>query len=186
MKQFAAAGFRLREAPAGLRLTYAAFLLFVGVGLLTQIGFQAGRIGLTPGRIATYYRGGETGETMSFAKPFGHLVEVTHAHAFMMGLVFLVLAHLFWSVSALSARLKTALIGVAFGGMFADLVAPWLIRYLAAGFAWAELLAWVAIWAGAGAMVGVSLWECLAGPRPEAVPLDRTTRAATTEYSGRE
>ncbi len=170
MRQFVSGQFRLREAPTWLRLVYGGFLLFTAVGLLTQAGFQIERIGWSPARIATYYRGGETGETMSFAKPLGHLVEVTHAHAFMMGVVFLVLAHLF-AASSVIPRATGTIIGVTFAGMFGDLVAPWLIRYVAAGFAWLQVVSWGALWLGGGAMVCVSLWECLAGA-------GRSTRAS--------
>lgn len=85
MRDFASSAFRLRQAPRLLRLIYAGFLVLAGAGLLTQAGFQAGRIGLTPARIAMYYRGGETEAEISLPKPFGHLVEVTHAHAFTIG-----------------------------------------------------------------------------------------------------
>lgn len=164
MRQFASTGFRLRDAPVALRLIYAGFLLLAAVGLATQAGFQVERIGVSPARIAIYYRGGEIAGSLSFPKPFGHLVETTHAHAFMMGVIFLILAHLFVSTSLLGARAKGVVTGAAFAGMLGDLLAPWLIRYVAAGFAWLEILSWVALWAGGGLMLGVSLWECLAGP----------------------
>lgn len=79
-----------------------------------------------------------------------------------MGMVFLVLAHLF-AVSGLGPRAKGAVVGVTFAGMLGDLLAPWLVRYAAAGFAWLQLASWVALWLGGGAMVGLSLRECLAG-----------------------
>jgi hypothetical protein len=161
MRQFASTQFRLRTAPVWLRLVYAGFLCITAVGLLTQAGFQAERLGWAPAQIARYYRGGETVEGMSFPKPLGHLVEVTHAHAFMMAVIFLVLAHLF-AASSVSPRLKGVTICAVFAGMLGDLVAPWLIRYAWAGFAWLLIASWIALWAGGLAMIGVSLWECLA------------------------
>ncbi len=161
MKSFASGGFRLRDAPRSLRLIYAGFLVVTAVGLLTQLGFQTERIGWTPAAIATYYRGGETGDTMAFPKPFGHLVEVSHAHAFMMGVVFLVLAHLFAGSPLLGGAVKGAVILTAFLGVVGDVGAPWLIRYVAAGFAWLQLAAWLALWLAGLGMLGVSLWECL-------------------------
>lgn len=163
MRQFASTGFRLRDAPVALRLVYAGFLLLAAVGLATQAGFEAERIGVSPARIAIYYRGGESAGSLSFPKPFGHLVEITHAHAFVMAVIFLVLAHLFVATSLRGARVKGVVTGVAFAGMLGDLVAPWLIRYVAVGFAWLQILSWAALWIGGGVMLGVSLWECLAG-----------------------
>lgn len=58
-----------------------------------------------PQAMATYYRGGERGELIVFPKTFGQLLEVTHAHAFVMAVVFLILAHLFVARST-ADRLK--------------------------------------------------------------------------------
>jgi hypothetical protein len=46
---------------------------------------------------------------MAFPKPVGHLLAVTHAHAFMMAVIFLVLAHLFVATS-LRPRPKVAVL----------------------------------------------------------------------------
>lgn len=160
MREFASGRFRLRESPGWLRLVYGGFLLLTAVGLLTQAGFQAGRIGVSPTRIAIYYRGGETPQALSYPKSFGYLVEVTHAHAFVMGVTFLVLAHLFLGTSALGPRAKGAVIVSSLAGMIVDLAAPWLIRYVAAGFAWLQLASWAALWLGTGTMLCLSFWEC--------------------------
>jgi hypothetical protein len=160
VREFAKGGFTLRKAPRALRLIYAGFLLLVAIGLLTQLGFQVGRIGLTPRAIARYYRGDETGEVMAFPKTSGQLLEITHAHAFTMGLVFLVLAHLF-AATEVSGATKSLVLGGTFAGLVADLIAPWLTRYLAAGCAWVALGAWVLEGLGLAALVCASGWECL-------------------------
>jgi hypothetical protein len=170
MRQFASGQFKLREASGLVRSVYAGFLLLTAIGLSTQIGFQAWRIGMSPAAIATYYRGGEAGEAMAFPKPFGHLLEVTHAHAFMMAVIFLVLAHLFVATS-LGSRPKIVTLLVTFAGISGDLIGPWLVRYVAAGLAWVQLGAWLALWFGGAVMVGTSLWECLAlAPPPARTP----------------
>jgi hypothetical protein len=74
--------------------------------------------------------------------------------------IFLVLAHLFVGTS-LSGPTKMAVVSLSLAGLFSDLLAPWLIRYVAAGFAWYQLAAWLSVWVGTVAMVGVSLWECV-------------------------
>jgi hypothetical protein len=159
MREFSKGVFRLRDAPAPIRLAYGAFLVFTGVGFLSQLGFQIGRVGVSPRAIAVYYRGGDTADVMSFAKTFGQLLEITHAHAFVMGLVFLVLAHLFLS-TGFSARFKVGALVLGFGGTMLGVLSPWLVRYVAGGFAWLTLIAWIAGTAGNWAMVCASAWEC--------------------------
>src|ERR1051325_5860811 len=151
MRDFAKASFSLRESPRFLRLVYAGFLALTLVGLLTQVGFQAGRIGLSPAAIATYYRGDDTGRVMAFPKAFGQLLEVTHAHAFVMAVFFLILAHLF-AGTRVGERARHVVLAVAFGGIAGDLAGPWLTRYVSAGFAWLVLVAWIAEGLGLGVL----------------------------------
>jgi hypothetical protein len=171
MREFAKGSFSLRQAPLALRLIYAGFLLLAAIGFLSQVGFEAGRIGFRPAAIAAYYRGGESQGAMTFPKTFGQLLEVTHAHAFVMAVVFLILAHLFASTAA-PPVFKGVVLGVTLAGLLGDLAAPWLTRYVAAGCAWIALLSWLAQGAGNTVLVAVSAWECLGlgpsrrGPTP--------------------
>ena len=167
MREFAKGSFVLREAPRPLRLIYTGFLLLVTLGFASQLGFQIARIGLAPPAIALYYRGGEGTDVMTFPKAFGQLLEVSHAHAFMMAVVFLILAHLFAS-TATSGRFKTIVLAVTFTGLLGDLVGPWLVRYVAAWYAWLVLLSWFAQGLGNTVLVAVTGWECLAAPHGHA------------------
>ncbi|HEY3068519.1 MAG TPA: hypothetical protein VGL09_22225 [Methylomirabilota bacterium] len=160
MREFGKGQFRLSQAPRALRLIYAGFLALVAIGLLTQLAFQVGRIGVTPAAIAGYYRGSESGTVMTFPKGFWQLLEITHAHAFTMGVVFLVLAHLGAAAPAPRA-LKTAALMAAFAGTVGDLASPWLVRYVAAGCAWIALASWSAQGLGNLALVVLSGWACL-------------------------
>jgi hypothetical protein len=158
MKAFAANGYLLRHAKLDVRLVYTAFLLLVLVGMLSMGAFQLSHIGPTPSRAAAYYRGGESGSQMMFAKSFRELVEVTHFHSFIMGIVYLVLAHLFLA-TPLSPGLKRSFIVVAFAGLAGDLVSPWLIRYVSGALAYVQLVSWLAEWMGFGAFVAVPIKE---------------------------
>jgi len=164
MREFAKGQFTLRQAPRALRLIYAGFLLLAALGFVTQLGFQIGRIGVTPEAIATYYRGGESAGVMTFAKTFGQLLEVSHAHAFTMAVIFLILVHLFAS-TATPPAVKGVVLGITFAGLLGDLIAPWLVRYVAAACAWVELLSWIAQGIGNAVLVGVRAWESLAPRR---------------------
>lgn len=161
MKEFARNGFSLRRSPRPLRMAYGAFLVLIAPGFLSQAAFQAGRIGLTPAAVAAYYRGSEQGDVMTFPKTAGQLLEVTHAHAFTMAVIFLVLAHLFVSTE-LGSPVKRAVLVLTFAGTVGDLLGPWIVRYGAAWCAWILLASWAAAAAGNATLIGVCAWECLA------------------------
>jgi hypothetical protein len=158
MRAFAANGYRLRHARLEVRVIYSGFLLLTLVGMATMAAFQLYHIGLSPNRIATFYRGGELDGQMVFAKSLRELVEMTHFHAFIFGVIYLVLAHLFIA-TAVPPKLKLGLVVLGFIGLFIDLVAPWLVRFVAGGFAPLALMAWLAEWVSFASYVGVPLWE---------------------------
>jgi hypothetical protein len=163
LRDFARSGFSLAQAPRRLRLIYGGFLLLVAFGVLSQLGFQIGRIGTTPRAIAIYYRGGESGDTMAFPKTFGQLLEVTHAHAFVMAIVFLILAHLA-AATPVPERTTDLLLAVTFAGTVGDVLAPWLVRYAAPWWAWFTLASWIAQGLGTIGLIGISGWACLGRP----------------------
>jgi len=169
MKAFAANGYLLRHAKLEVRFVYTGFLLLTLVGMITMGAFQLYHVGPTPSRVAAYYRGGESAGQMTFAKTFRELVEVTHFHSFIMGLVYLVLAHLFLA-TGVNAAVKRCVLVAAFAGLVTDMVSPWLVRYLAGGFAYLQIGAWGAEWIGFGALVGVPLIEMWLGGCRNAAP----------------
>jgi hypothetical protein len=148
----------LSDARLEVRLAYTGFLLLVLVGLVTMAAFQLKHVGPGPADIAAYYRGGERAGTMTFPKTFRELVEVTHFHAFVMGLVYLVLAHLLVATNA-PAGVKRAAIVVGLLGLVGDLIGAWLVRYVSAGFAYMEIASWLGEWFGFAAFVFYPLRE---------------------------
>ena len=158
MRAFGANGYRLRDTRVEIRLIYTGFLVLVLVGMATLAALQIHLIGWSPAALAAYYRGGDIGEAMSFGKSFRQLVETTHFHAFIMGVVYLVLAHLFVA-TPLRASWKRIMIVLAFAGLLGDLIAPWLICYAAASFAYLLIASWVAQWIGFGAFIVVPIRE---------------------------
>jgi hypothetical protein len=168
MRHFALSGFRLGHTPLEVRLVYTGFLGFTLVGLVTIGLFQSVQIGVWLSEVSAYYRGGQTETAMTFPKTFSQLLEVTHFHAFIMGIVFLVVGHLVLT-TGLSSRWKGGLLLSAFCGSMGDLAGGWLIRYVSAGFALLHLLAWLAFWGGYGGMLIATLWE-MWGPSAEMLP----------------
>src|SRR5262249_55972872 len=89
-------------------------------------------------------------------------IELTHFHAFVMGLVYLVLAHLVLATSAPDLVKRVAIV-LAFVGLVGDLLGVWLIRYVSGAFAWAQLCFWIAQWVGFSAFVYYPLRELWCG-----------------------
>jgi hypothetical protein len=69
------------------------------------------------------------------------MLEEAHFHAFIEGLILLVLAHLFVATSA-SQRVKFTVIISAFTATLLDLASPWLVKYIAPGFALLQMACW--------------------------------------------
>jgi hypothetical protein len=152
MRAFGSSGYVLSDARFEVRLAYTGFLVLAAIGMATMAMLQWVHIGPTPGNIASYFRGGEREGAMTFPKTTRELVELTHFHAFVMGVVYLVLAHLVVATSAPELVKRVAII-LAFVGLVGDLVGVWLIRYVSGAFAWAQLGFWIAEWVGFAAFV---------------------------------
>ena len=158
MKQFTYSAYKLSAASHEVKLIYTGFLIFIALGMLTIGLYQFARIGATYDLVVAYYRGGDLGQEMSYPKTFTQLLEATHFHAFIMGISFLTLAHLFIATS-LGPRVKWSFLGLAFFSSQADIAGPWLIRYLSPAFALLQLFAWLAMWLGYGALILLPLYE---------------------------
>jgi len=141
MKDFTKKGTWLTQASQEIRLIYSLFIVFAVVGHLTFILISVKRIGPTVTDIVRHYRG-DPGSEIAFPKEFMELLEVTHFHAYIEGILLLVLAHLFAAVP-LSKKIKIAVIATAFGSTFLDLSAPWLIRYISPYAAYLQVSAWI-------------------------------------------
>jgi hypothetical protein len=174
MKAFVRRGFQLRTASLETRIAYTGFLFLMLPAVATLVALSFGRMGLDPSAIATHYRGGES--EMSFPKTFWQLTETSHFHLFTIPIVVLILSHLLYGTPA-SARLRIWLTSFTFAGAFLDVVGPWMVRYLAAGFAYVLVVGWMLLAGGAFLIVTltlVSMWgperwlERLASPRMSA------------------
>lgn len=142
MKNFTRRGNWLDQASLEIRAIYTFFLVFAFIGHLSFVLIVVTRIGPGYQKVVEHYRGGEGQDEMAFPKEFHELLEVTHFHAYIEGVVLLVLAHLFVAVP-LSEGLKRGVIGLAFGATLLDLLSPWMIRYLSPYAAFAQIVAWV-------------------------------------------
>jgi hypothetical protein len=144
----------LRHASREAKFTYTWFLLLTALGTLSMIALSAGRVGLNPSDIATYYRGGD--DELSFPRTFWQLVEVSHFHLFSVPVVLLVLTHLLFGTGATS-WIRMGFTASSYVGALLQLVGPWAIRYGSAHFAWMLLLGWLLLTGSMLLLIGVSL-----------------------------
>ncbi len=169
MRDFASRGYRLSDAAVEVKLAYTGFLIFAFLGYVTFVIIAIVRVGPGYDEIVVHYRG-SAAEEAAFPRAVGQMLEEAHFHAFIEGLILLVLTHLFVA-TAVDQRIKSAVIVGAFGATLTDLACPWLIRYIAPGFAWLQLASWTMVGVSALALIAVPFREMWI---PRRTPKDRS------------
>ena len=111
---------------------YGYFLLHWGTGLVMFYD----KLGFSYDGVVRYF----LGDPDLFMNPrsFAGLLEVTHFHLFAMGLFFVIFTHLMM-FSPIKDSVKTILIWLLGLSILSDIASSWLIRYVAAPFAWLKL-----------------------------------------------
>lgn len=166
MRYLTGGRFALADFTLPMKLALSFFVLFVLLGLASSVALYHQQFSFDADRAADYYRGnqGETHpEVMLVEKSYRRLLETAHFHLFIMPIVYLALLHLYFLAQRSTVE-KAAVTVVTFTGLFLEVLAPWLIRYL--GGAWASLF-WVsgsAITLGTLWASGICLWELWLGP----------------------
>ena len=137
-------------------MAYTGFLIFVFIGYLTLVLIGLLRVGPGYQDIVTHYLGSEAEE--AFPRAFGQMLEEAHFHAFIEGLILLVLTHLFVATSV-RRSVKVAMITLAFGATLMDLACPWLIRFISPGFALLQIASWVVMVMTVLILIGIPCYE---------------------------
>ena len=163
MKSFSRPAYRINNASVDVKLIYTFFLIFLIVGFATVGGFEFQKIGFSVQSVSAHYLGA-SGEGMSFPRSFQALLETTHFHSFIMGIIYLTLAHLFIATDLSSVWKKTVIV-VGFLSTFLDLILPWGIRYLSPVFSGLLLVAWCLEWLSYMTMILCSLHALWLKPR---------------------
>ena len=156
MKDFSKRGFQIANSAREVKLVYTGFLLFAFIGYFTIALLGLLRVGPGYDAIVTHYRGSDQEE--AFPRAFGQMLEEAHFHAFIEGLILLVLAHLFIATS-IRRSMKIAVVVLAFGSTLTGLASPWLIRYVAPGFAYLQMTGWLGMEVCALLLIGVPFYE---------------------------
>jgi hypothetical protein len=138
-----------------LRLILGAFLVYVTIFWLTNVGLFFAHMTLSYDSVVAHYRGSE----QTFAQPRSYrvLLEVSHFHLFSMGVLILTMTHLVLFVP-LSIRAKAWLIIVSFASGLLDEASGWLVRFVHPGFAWAKIAGFLGLQGSLGAMIVLVAW----------------------------
>lgn len=130
-----------RLAPfRGPALVFAAFLALQAA---TGAVLYAEKLGATPSRIATYYRGDEA--RFVPAKSVDGLLLVAVPHLLAIPLVIFAAAHVVAWARAIGARAGRAAVALSFAAALAGVAAPFLTRFGGAGFAWLKVASFAAL-----------------------------------------
>ncbi|HQZ40426.1 MAG TPA: hypothetical protein PLH72_15435 [Vicinamibacterales bacterium] len=119
-------GFTYRGAAVSVKIAVSGFLILAIVGLGVAALQVYVRTGLTPQGALLHYRGNEA--TLQYPMSFRELVEITHAHAFTIPLLVLVLSAAL-TLSSTSESLKRFVTLALLTGAVLELGLPWLVRY---------------------------------------------------------
>lgn len=118
------------------RTILAFFFLYFLLHWVTGILMFRAKLGFSYQGVVRYFLGDP--ELFMNPRSFVGLLEVTHFHLFAMGLFFVVFTHLLM-FSPLKETVKAVLIWLLGLSLLADMSSAWLIRYVAAPFAWLKL-----------------------------------------------
>jgi hypothetical protein len=156
MKDFSRQGFQVRFSPPEVRAIYTGFLLFAAVGYVSLVAIAVTRVGPGYEQVVEHYRGAGDGDLLP--RPVGQMLEELHFHAFIEGIMLLVLTHLFVATSV-NRWFKRAVVLLAFAATFADLASPWLVRFAAPGFALLQMVSWVVMTGAAAVLIWVPIYD---------------------------
>lgn len=141
-----------------MRLTVGLTLALL-LGLwITNFAMYFERMDLSPASVVTYYNGSE--EEFRPPRSASSMLETTHMHLPMMGMVLLFLTHLLIFVP-ISRGLKVSLIFAAFTGAMLEEAGGWLVRFVDPALAPVKVVGFVLLQATLG-LVMVALAAFLA------------------------
>jgi len=134
-----------------MRLTLGLTLLFLAAFWVTNFAVYFSRMSLRPASVVAYYNGSEA----DFRPPRSaeSMLETSHMHLPVMGMVLLFLTHLAIFVP-LPKPAKTALIATTFGSAVLEEGAGWLVRYVSPAFAPLKVLGFVGLQAAIFFLLG--------------------------------
>ena len=151
-----------------MRLTLLFSCLFLMGLWATNFLLYFSKIGLTSDCVVRYYLGSEQNFTMP--RSYQSMLEVTHMHLTVMGLVILMLTHLL-IFAPFQQGTKVAFIVVAFVSAFMNEASGWLVRFVHPGFGWLKVVSFIIFQSTLTFLLIALAWFLIAG---------KTTTGAST------
>lgn len=134
-----------------MRLTLGLTLAILVAFWVTNVAMYFSRMDLRPSSVVAYYKGSE--EDFRPPRSAASMLETSHAHLPMMGLVLLLLTHLAIFVPV-SKGVRMGLIGSAFAGAALEEGAGWLVRFVDPRFALLKVCGFLALQASLLLLLG--------------------------------
>jgi hypothetical protein len=134
-----------------MRLTLALTLGLLVAFWATNFAMYFSRMNLSPASVVTYYNGSE--EDFRPPRSAASLLETTHMHLPMMGMVLLFLTHLTIFVP-MSRGAKLGFIATAFLSAALDEAGGWLVRFGSPALAPLKVLGFLGLQAAIGFLLG--------------------------------
>jgi hypothetical protein len=134
-----------------MRLTLALTLLLLLGFWATNFAMYFSRMSLRPSSVVAYYNGSE--ESYTPPRSAASMLETTHMHLPMMGMVLLFLTHLVIFVP-MSRRTKVVFIAATFVSAILEEGTGWLVRFVSPGFAWLKPAGFLGLQATIGLLLG--------------------------------
>lgn len=125
-----------------MRLTLALTLGLLLLFWVTNFGLYFSRMSLRPSSVVAYYNGSE--EDFRPPRSAPSMLETTHMHLPMMGIVLLLLTHLAIFVPLPKAA-KPALVVGAFASALLEESGGWLVRFVSPAFALVKVIGFVGL-----------------------------------------
>ena len=139
MKYLQSGGFQSHPL---MRLTLLWTLVFISGLWITNAFLYFSRMSLTPSSVEKYYLGSE--EEYSQPRSAQSMLEVTHGHLPVMGMVLLLLTHLM-IFSPYSDRIKKTFIGACFLSALLGEASGWLVRFVHPAFSWLKIISFISL-----------------------------------------
>jgi hypothetical protein len=128
-----------RSMPPPVRSLARWITIVQLVGYTTSLLFIQHTTGMTPGGVATRYRGSNPDAAegaMQFPKSLAEMLTVTHTHLFSMAVIFVISGLTLALCCRPSERWRQLLIVEPFAALLVSFSAMWLMRYVDARFSW--------------------------------------------------
>ncbi|MBI4064608.1 MAG: hypothetical protein HY401_09970 [Elusimicrobia bacterium] len=138
-----------------MRLTLTLTVLFLAGLWVTNALLYFSKMSLFPSSVTAYYLGSENQFTMP--RTYQSMLETSHMHFPMMGLVILMLTHLL-IFAPFNQGFKTAFIITAFSSALLGEISGWLIRFAHPGFAYLKIACFVVFESALAFLLAALIW----------------------------